>query len=277
VAGSASPGAGSVPLVLLHGMSSGAFAWAPVLDLLGAGPRRVLALTYAGHVGGASILNDRKFALEHVVDDVEHQLDALGIDQADLVGNSLGGWIALRLAARGRARSVVCLAPAGGWRPGGSFDRWLRLQFTIGFYAARALLGLRAERLLRLRAVRRWFLAGMVSRVDNLDAEAATRAVSAVAGCDALRFLLRHPRSADLLGPGEVLCPVLVAWSAGDRILVSRKGTREFMRWVPGAEETTLLGVGHVPMSDDPELVAATVLEFVERLEAELEAPVRSA
>ena len=35
--------------------------------------------------------------------------------RAHLVGNSLGGYVALRLAQRGRAASVVALAPAGGW------------------------------------------------------------------------------------------------------------------------------------------------------------------
>jgi pimeloyl-ACP methyl ester carboxylesterase len=70
---------------------------------------------------------------------------------------------------------------------------------------------------------------------------------------------------------------VLVAWSAGDRILVSRKGRRAFMRWVPNAEETTLLGVGHVPMSDDPELVARTVLEFIGHLDADVATSPQSA
>ena len=48
-------------------------------------------------------------------------MDAAGFETAHLVGNSLGGWIVLELAARGRARSVSALAPAGGWDPG---NRW---------------------------------------------------------------------------------------------------------------------------------------------------------
>ena len=45
-------------------------------------------------------------------------MDDAGFATAHLVGNSLGGYVALQLAARGRARSVVALAPAGGWAPG---------------------------------------------------------------------------------------------------------------------------------------------------------------
>lgn len=42
-------------------------------------------------------------------------MDEAGFEPAHIVGNSLGGYIALRLAERGRARTVVALAPAGGW------------------------------------------------------------------------------------------------------------------------------------------------------------------
>ena len=47
------------------------------------------------------------------VDAVEAQLDAAGFEQPDIAGNSLGGWLALELAKRGRVRSVVGVAPAG--------------------------------------------------------------------------------------------------------------------------------------------------------------------
>ena len=42
-------------------------------------------------------------------------MDEAGFATAHIVGNSLGGYLALHLAARGRAESVVALAPAGGW------------------------------------------------------------------------------------------------------------------------------------------------------------------
>ena len=45
-------------------------------------------------------------------------MDEAGFETAHIVGNSLGGYVALQLAARGRARTVVALAPAGGWAEG---------------------------------------------------------------------------------------------------------------------------------------------------------------
>src|SRR4051812_14488159 len=76
----------------------------------------VLAPTLPGHAGGDLLyagVNDGLMA-----DAVEWAMDAAGFERAHLVGNSLGGFVALQLAARGRARSVVALAPAGGWAAG---------------------------------------------------------------------------------------------------------------------------------------------------------------
>jgi pimeloyl-ACP methyl ester carboxylesterase len=70
----------------------------------------VFAPALPGHAGGPR-LGDRD-----AVDLVADLLDAAGLrDPVEIAGNSLGGWIALKLAERGRARAVVAIAPAGGW------------------------------------------------------------------------------------------------------------------------------------------------------------------
>ena len=51
-------------------------------------------------------------------DEVERAMDEAGFETAHVVGNSLGGFVSLQLAARGRAESVVAFAPAGGWAKG---------------------------------------------------------------------------------------------------------------------------------------------------------------
>ena len=58
-------------------------------------------------------MSKRPTLIEHLVDDVEGRLKALRVNTAHLAGNSMGGWIALELARRGRARSVCALSPAG--------------------------------------------------------------------------------------------------------------------------------------------------------------------
>ena len=88
----------------------------------------VLAVNLAGRVGGPG-LAVTSVSVNALVDAVERDLDAAGFDTAHVVGNSLGGWIALELASRGRARSVVALAPAGGWEQGSRAERRLRTLF----------------------------------------------------------------------------------------------------------------------------------------------------
>ena len=76
----------------------------------------VLAPTLAGHAGGPPIESEITDAV--LADGVERAMDEAGFATAHIVGNSLGGYVALQLAARGRAETVAALAPAGGWAQG---------------------------------------------------------------------------------------------------------------------------------------------------------------
>ena len=55
--------------------------------------------------------------------------------------------------------------------------------------------------------------------------------------------------------------PVRIAWGTRDRIIPLERYSPRLRRLVPQAELVELPGLGHVPMSDDPELVARTILE----------------
>jgi pimeloyl-ACP methyl ester carboxylesterase len=101
------------PLVLIHGLGSARTVWKLVTPAL-AKQFDVIAVDLPGHgqtpwVGGTA-MDPRALA-----DSVRATLDALGIERAHLVGNSLGGWVALELAAASpdRVASVTALAPAG--------------------------------------------------------------------------------------------------------------------------------------------------------------------
>ena len=105
-------GAGE-PLVLIHGFTATWRCWLPVLGLLA--PRfEVIAPTLHGHDGGPPSPPGAE-TLAQAADHFESLLDALGVGTAHLAGNSLGGALALELAKRGRARSVVAISPGGGW------------------------------------------------------------------------------------------------------------------------------------------------------------------
>src|SRR3954470_11257129 len=105
-------GGAGPPMVCLHGFTDTWRTWDLVLPAL---ERRhdVLAPTLIGHAGGPPL--DGEPSIDRAADAVEQAMDDAGFATAHLVGNSLGGYLALRLATRGRARTVVALAPAGGW------------------------------------------------------------------------------------------------------------------------------------------------------------------
>lgn len=91
-----SHGSGGVPLVLLHGAFSSIHnSFGPILPALSAG-RQVVGFDYQGHGRTADI--DRPMRLETLADDIAAGLDALGLEQVDLLGYSTGAAIALLIA-----------------------------------------------------------------------------------------------------------------------------------------------------------------------------------
>jgi 3-hydroxyacyl-CoA dehydrogenase/enoyl-CoA hydratase/3-hydroxybutyryl-CoA epimerase len=105
------------PLVLLHGGGSSVRSWLSVIDQLGA-HRRVIALDFPGF-GDTPAPVGAVFTMDWAMEQLAAELVRLGLDlPVDLVGNSMGGWMALEAAKRGLARSVVALGPAGLWAKG---------------------------------------------------------------------------------------------------------------------------------------------------------------
>src|SRR4051794_40729900 len=100
---------GSGPaLVCLHGFMDTWRTWELALPTLER-THDVLALTLPGHAGGRPIGKELTTTL--FAEAVEDAMDEAGMATAHLAGNSLGGHVALQLAARGRAESVIALAP----------------------------------------------------------------------------------------------------------------------------------------------------------------------
>ena len=85
------------PLVLLHGAFGAIDLWGPILTTL-AETHQVIAVEFQGHGHTADI--DRPFSYEQLADDVAALMDHLGIEQADIVGYSMGADTSLQLAIR---------------------------------------------------------------------------------------------------------------------------------------------------------------------------------
>src|SRR5262249_20415407 len=103
------------PILMLHGMgvSNSANSFDPIIPEL-ARNHRVLALDQLGFGKGIrEVVEGPTFEL--ILEHVRQFLDALQIDAAHVVGHSMGGWMAARLAYQSpdRVRKLVLISPAG--------------------------------------------------------------------------------------------------------------------------------------------------------------------
>ncbi|MFD3745450.1 alpha/beta fold hydrolase [Nocardia sp. NPDC058633] len=246
----------NTPLLLLHGVTMSARAWAEVVPLL-APHHEIISPTALGHRDGPPAV-ERPTRCAHLVDNVERDLDARGLHQVHIAGNSLGGWMAIELARRGRAVTVCALSPAGFWDSGSASHSASTGRIAHALTLAK--LGRPVTPLaLRSPLVRRIILRDIAVRGDR-----ATHA----AALDISRDLLECTVTADLLGTDEQIapldplpCPITLAWSEHDRILPAQIYGTVAQQRLPDAHYRILPSVGHVPMVDNPRLVAETILE----------------
>jgi pimeloyl-ACP methyl ester carboxylesterase len=246
------------PLVLVHGITATWRVWTPVLPELER-HHDVIAPTLAGHRGGAPPAYGP--GVLGLTDALERRLDELGLDRPHVAGNSLGGWIALELARRGRARSIVALSPGGGWSSSAALTRVIMLIRSGHRLALRDSAFVRSV-LARPRS-RRLFLSLAVEHGERISVSDAIGTMTDNAGCTVIdEFMASIRRDGPLAGPLSAPdCPIRVAWPDRDRLIPFERYGVPLLAAVPGAELVRLPGVGHVPMSDDPQLVARTILE----------------
>jgi pimeloyl-ACP methyl ester carboxylesterase len=252
-------GGSGEPLVLVHGIGHTWRGWKPMLPLL---ERRfdVLASDLPGFGYSAPLPHGVRSTAEALADAVENEMDAAGFQTAHVAGNSLGGWISLELARRGRARTVTAISPAGLATP--REMAWGRGVLLGMRWAARNLPS--SEALLRNPVGRTLFAGpalGKPWRADPADmieqAELFGNAPGMLPTFEALEGT--QPRGLTTLNT-----PVLLLWGTKDVILLPRQG-RRFERLIPGAELRYVKGLGHTPMSDDPELLVEAIEEFALR------------
>jgi pimeloyl-ACP methyl ester carboxylesterase len=248
------------PLVLLHGILADWHVWLPVLPALTT-RHDVYALTLPGHRGGPDLQPGIPISIALIADGVEAMLDSAGIDKAHIAGNSLGGWLAIELGRRGRARSVVALSPAGGWGSAKDLRRVIRL-----LKSSRAVLGCSHGRALSYLFSRSWFrrlaLRSAMEHGDRIPVAEALGMLEAVLSCTAfagfIDWVQHAPPIGEVSAPQDY--PIRLAWGDRDKTIPFEAYGRPLVSAIPEAEMITLPGVGHVPMYDDPELVANSIL-----------------
>jgi pimeloyl-ACP methyl ester carboxylesterase len=244
------------PLLLLHGIGHHRQAWDPVIPALAA-ERDVIAVDLPGCGESPALPDGMAHDLPTMSTVLTAFFGALEIERPHVAGNSLGGLLALDLARARLVRSVTALSPAGFWN-----DAERRYAFTV--LAAMRQIARRmpppvVERLARPAIGRTLLTSTIYARPGRRSPEAVVAETLALARAEGFSETLRSGRTVQFTDD-IVSTPVTVAWGNRDRLLIPRQGVRA-KGVIPGARLVRLPGCGHVPMNDDPALVARVVLD----------------
>jgi len=248
------------PLVLIHGFSGIPAMWEPMLPAL---QERfdVRSLGLAGHFGCATFPEGTAPSATALFDALERDLDAAEFETAHVCGNSLGGWAALELAKRKRARSCVAISPAGGWEPGSKQESRLEPLFKR-LHKTSVWANPHREKLFLRPKVRKLAMRDVVEHGDRMTPRQAADLLQGSAECpiywELFEAIRRDGPPADFDG---IECPTTIVWGTKDRIIPPKSYSERIRRLVPQADFVVLEGAGHSPMVDEPERLVRIVDE----------------
>ncbi len=251
------------PLVCLHGFTDTWRTWELVLPALER-HHDVLAPTLPGHAGGPPITGAVTATM--LAEAVERAMDDAGFETAHIAGNSLGGHVALQLAARGRAESVVALAPAGGWAAGDlSFRATLDFFTTMQVQLAAAIP--HVDAIVATVEGRRRATEYIVTRFEHIPPGLVAHLMAGAAGCRAVEPLVAFAhRHGWQLDAARIECPVRIVWGTADRLLEWPSAAARYRdHLLPHADWVVLDGVGHCPQLDVPLETAQLITGFTAR------------
>lgn len=249
---------GSAPsgetVVLVHGLASSKEAWRLVIPLLEP-HARVIAVDLPGHGSSPAPESDRVTPGD-LAGILTEFIGSLGVRNAHYVGNSMGGWTVLEVAANGQARSVVALGPAGLWDPTITPGPLISMNHVL----ARTLHPY-IPALLRIAPLRWALVSSGVQRPITLRFDVAVEAAYAQADAVGFQAIYKGMEAQYFERAHEINAstPVTIAFGDHDRILNARHCQRRDLapthaRW------NTLWRCGHAPMFDVPDVCSDLIL-----------------
>jgi pimeloyl-ACP methyl ester carboxylesterase len=240
-------GKGSV-VILIHGLGADSHHWA-----LNIGPLaenfRVIALDQIGY--GKSEKPVMRYTVGNFADYLHGFMVALNIPKASLVGNSLGGWVAVDFAIRhpemveklvlvdaaGLHPTPPLKTPAGGWKNLTPFNtRWF---FDL------------------MAANKEWATADLgphsyERHVKNGDSYTVASSVAEMA----------TGREFEDKKLDKVKAPTLIIWGRDDMLIPMKMG-EHFNKGIAGSQMIVIDGTGHIPMVGKPAEFNAAVIKFL--------------
>jgi len=250
------------PLLLLHGLGAFKVTWVPLLSTF-ATNHRVIVPDLPGH--GGSGKPPAEYTPRFFANAMTRLMDELDVERAAVVGNSLGGRVALELALRNPSR-VAALAlldpalPGFRWRSIVAFTRVIPIELMASPVPLR-------ERWMELAI---WLLfAHPGSLPREIHAVAAREFVriyrepaARMAFLSALRHLVTERPDPFFASLHRIRQPALVIFGDRDRLVPPRLGVRSVQQ-LPDARLVVLPGVGHVPQIEAMDETLEHVTSFL--------------
>lgn len=247
------------PLVLIHGIGHRGAAWNPVFERL-AEHHDVIAVDLAGFGASPAYPDGTRYSMENAIENLVANFEEWGVSRPHVVGNSLGGAIALELGASGHARSVTALSPAG------FFGIFNRLQAVVTLVVLRILALVTPDAVLRAFSRSRlgqWALGFLLyQNPTRIPPDDHVGDALALKRCRAFERTIKE--GAHYRFDSIVPVPVTIAWATRDKVLPYTQAGLAQER-LPFADHVPLPHCGHVPMVDAPDLVVQHIENTIAR------------
>jgi pimeloyl-ACP methyl ester carboxylesterase len=249
-------------LVFVHGLGASWQSWLENIPEF-ARDHRVVAMDLPGF--GCSEMPGEDISIENYAKWTFRLLDALGIESAAVVGNSMGGFVAAEMAIRSpeRVQRLAVVSAAVFWQTYRRAQPLVQLARLSDAMVARGLTRVTDDVATRPR-LRSWALATAGFRYPHLiSKELAHEMVLSARRTDGflpgLEALADYPLEEEL---PRIACPTLIVWGAHDA-LVPVKDAKRMEDLIPDSRRVVFERTGHVAMLERPERFNRLLREFL--------------
>ncbi|HVF77839.1 MAG TPA: alpha/beta fold hydrolase [Solirubrobacteraceae bacterium] len=255
---------GRPAVVFLHGLAGCWQNWLENITPL-AVDHRVIAIDFPGF--GESPMPERPISVSGYARTVIEVLNALGVERATIVGNSMGGFVGCEMAIRfpRRIERLVLVAGAGlslrHMRHERKTGARARIENLLFFGLGR--LASHTDLVVRSRRLRRALLLLIVAHPERVSGPLIAEQAHGAGKPgfdDALDAMTAYPIRDRL---GEIACPTLIVWGEEDRLVPVRDAS-EFEWLILDARKIVYPDTGHMVMLERPERFNPDLREFIE-------------